>query len=95
MKGKRCDRDLSIDCKDALDLNQKSSLSAPIEGNICCFIDCERYRELLLKVTCFVKRFVQNLKARVGCGGCLEEDLTVTELNEAKLDWGKYEKFHC
>ena len=39
-----------------------------------------------------MKRFVQNLKARVGRGKCLEEDLTVAELNEAKLDWCKYEQ---
>ena len=46
----------------------------------------------MLKVTCFVKSFAQNLKTRVGRGECLEEDLTVAELNEAKLDWCKYEQ---
>ena len=43
-------------------------------------------------VTCFVKRFVRNLKGRVGCDECLEEELTVAKLNEAKLDWCKYEQ---
>ena len=41
----------------------------------------------MLKVRCLVKRFVRNLKATVGRGKCLEE-----ELNEAKLDWCKYEQ---
>ena len=68
--------------EDALDLNQQAGevLIAPtftsvsVEGNICCVIDCERYTSLekLFKVTCFVKSFVRNLKARVGRGKCLE-----------------------
>ena len=63
------------------------------EGNICCVIDCERYSSLekFFKTKCFVERFVRNLKTRVGRGECLEE-LTVAELNEAKLDWCKYEQ---
>ena len=87
---------MTSDYGEALDLNQQvgevlivatfSSIS--VEGNIYCGIDCERYSSLekWFKVTCFVKRFVQNLKARVGHGECLEQDLTVTELNEARLD---------
>ena len=47
----------------------------------------------MLKVTSFVKRFIRNLKARVGSGECLEEELTVAKLNEAKLDWCKYEQY--
>ena len=88
--------ELSSDCGDVLDLNQKMGevliaspfSSVSVEGNICCVIDCERYSSLenLLKVRCFAKRFVRNLKARVGCGECLAEDLTVAQLNEAKLD---------
>ena len=39
-----------------------------------------------------MKSFVQNLKARIRRGKCVEEDLTVVELNEAKLDWCKYEQ---
>ena len=39
-----------------------------------------------------MKRFLRNLKARVGRVECLEEDLTVAELNEAKRDWCKYEQ---
>ena len=60
--------ELSSDCGHAFDLNQEmvEVLIAPafssvsVEGNICCVIDCERYSSLekLLKVTCFVKRFV-------------------------------------
>ena len=94
--------ELTSDYGDALDLNQQVGevLIAPtfssvsVEGNICCVIDCERYSSLerLLKVTCFVERFVRNLKARVGRGKCSEEDLTVAELNEVKLDWCKYEQ---
>lgn len=38
-----------------------------------------------------MRRFAQNLKARRGHGDCLEENLTVAEMNEAKLDWCKYE----
>ena len=74
---------MSSDCGDASDLNQDMGevLIAPtfssvsIEGNICCLIDCESYSKIekLLKVTCFVKRLVQNLKARVGLNECLEE----------------------
>ena len=93
---------MTSDYGDALDLNQQVGevLIAPafssvsVEGNLCCVIDCERYSSLekVLKVTCFVKRFVRNLKAKVGRAKCLEEDLTVAELNEAKLDWCKYEQ---
>ena len=39
-----------------------------------------------------MKRFAQNLKESVGLGKCLEEDLTVAKLNEAKLDWCKYDQ---
>ena len=56
--------------------------STSVEGNIYCFIDW--YSSLEKLVTCFVKRFVRNLKERVGRGECLEKDLTVAELNEAK-----------
>ena len=45
-----------------------------------------------MKVTCFVNRFVRKLKARVGRCECLEEEVTVAELNEAKLDQCKYEQ---
>ena len=93
---------MTSDYGDALDLNQQVGevLIAPafssvsVEGNICCVVDCERYSSLekLLKVTCFVKRFVRNLKARVGRGECLEEDLMVVKLNEAKLDWFELDK---
>ena len=38
-----------------------------------------------------MRRFAQNLKARRGGGDCLEENLTFAEMNEAKLDWCKYE----
>ena len=71
-----------------------SSASVEVEGNVCCVIDCERYSKLekLLKVTCFVKRFFRNLKARVRHGDCLEGDLSLDELNEAKHDWCKYEQ---
>ena len=88
---------MTSDYGDALDLNQQVGevLIAPtfssvsVEGNICCVIACERYSSLekLLKVTCFVKRFLRNSKARVGHGKCLEEDLTVAKLNEAKWWW--------
>ena len=88
--------ELSSDCGDPSDLNQEMGevLIAPafssvsFEGDICCVIDCERYRSLekLLKVTCFVKKFARNLNSRVGRGECLEEDLTVAELNKAKLN---------
>ena len=84
---------MSSDCGDPLDLNQemRKVLIAPafssvsVEGNICCVINCESYSSLekLLKVICFVKRYARNLKARVGRGECLEEDLTVAELDEA------------
>ena len=94
--------ELNSNYVDVLDLNQQVGevLIAPafssvsVEGNLCCVIDCERYSSLekVLKVTCFVKRFVRNLKAKVGRAKCLEEDLTVAELNEAKLDWCKYEQ---
>ena len=90
---------MSSDCGDALGLNQEmreASIapvfsSVSVEGNICCGIGWERYSNLkkLWKITCFVKRFVQNLKEVVGGGECLEEDLTAAELNEAKL------KFCC
>ena len=40
----------------------------------------------------FCEETCSKLKARVGRGECLEEDLTVTELNEAKLNWCKYEQ---
>ena len=68
-------------------------MSVSAEGNICCVIDCRRYSSLekFLKVANFVKRFSQNLKARRGRGDCLEENLTLAEMNEAKLDWCKYE----
>ena len=94
--------ELTRDYGDALDFNQQvgevliapTSSSVSVEGNICCVIDCERYSSLenLLKVTCFVKRFIRNLKARVGRGECLEEDLMVAELNAAKIDWCKYKQ---
>ena len=94
--------ELTSNYGDALDLNQQvvevlivpAFLSVSVEGNIWCVVDCERYSSLekLLKFTCFVKRFVRNFKARVGRGECLEEDLTVAELNEAKLDWCRYEQ---
>ena len=94
--------DLTSDYGDALDLNQHVGevLIAPtfssvsVEGNICCVIDCERYSSLekLLKNTCLLKRFVRNLKARVRRGECLEEDLMVVKLNEAKLDWFELDK---
>ena len=94
--------ELSSDCGDVLDLNQEMGevlvtpalLSVSVKGNICCVIDCERCSSLekLFKVTCFVERFVRNLKAKVRRGECLEEELTVAELNEAKLDWCKYEQ---
>ena len=86
---------LSSDCGDALDLNQEMGdlltalayLSVSAEGNISCVIDCVKYFSLkkLLRVTCFVKKFVQNLEARVGRGKCLEEDSTVAEMNEANV----------
>ena len=67
--------ELSSDCRDPLDLNQEMGkvLIAPafssvsVEGNICCVIDCESYSSLekLLKVICFMKRYVRNLKARL------------------------------
>ena len=94
--------ELISDCGGALDLNQEMGdlliasaySSVSVEGNICCVINFERYSSLqkLLKVTCFVKGFVRNLKAGVGLGECLEEDLTVAELNEAKHHWCKYEQ---
>ena len=66
------------ECGDASDLNQDMGkvLIMPafspvsVQGNICCDIDCERYSSLekLLKVTCFEKKFLRNLKARVGRG---------------------------
>ena len=61
-------------------------LSVSVERNICCVIGCERCSSLekLLKVTCFVKRFVRNLKSKVRRGECLEEYL--------KLNWCKYEQ---
>ena len=31
------------------------------------------------------------MKERVGCGECLEKELTVAKLNEATLDWCTYE----
>ena len=40
--------------------------STSVEGNIYCFIDW--YSSLEKLVTCFVKRFVRNLKERVGRG---------------------------
>ena len=93
---------MTSDYGDALDLNQQvgevlivpTFSSVSVEGNICCVIDCERYSSLekLLKVTCFVKRFVRNLKARDGRGECLKEDLTVAKLNEAELDWCKHKQ---
>ena len=93
---------MSSDCGDALDLNQEMGeilitpafSSVSVEGNICCVIDCETYSSLekLLKVKCFVKIFVRNLKVRVGRGERLEEYLTVAKLNEAKLGWCKYEQ---
>ena len=44
----------------------------------------------------FVKIFFRNLKVRVEHRECLEEELTVAELNEAKIDWCKYEQsFIC
>ena len=64
---------LSSDCGDVLDLNQEmgKALIAPafssvsVEGNICCVVECEMYSSLekLLKVICFVKRFVRSLNA--------------------------------
>ena len=39
-----------------------------------------------------MKRFVRNLKAKIRRDECLEKDLTVGELIEAKLDWCKYEQ---
>ena len=86
---------LSSDCGDALDLNQEmgdlltavAHLSVSAEGNISSVIDCVKYFSLkkLLWVTCFVKKIVQNLEARVGRGKWLEEDSTVTEMNEANV----------
>ena len=86
---------MSSDCGDALGLNQEmreASIapvfsSVSVEGNICCGIGWERYSNLkkLLKITCFVKRFAQNLKEVVGGGELLEEDLTAAELNEVLL----------
>ena len=40
----------------------------------------------------FCEEICSKLKARVGRGECLEEDLTVAELNEVKLNWCKYEQ---
>ena len=94
VKGKRCGRDLSNGCGDVFDLNQETGeiLIAPafstisFEGNICCIIGWYSSLEKLLKVTCFVERIVWNLKERVGRGECLEKNLMVAKLNEAKQE---------
>ena len=90
------------DISENIELNQEtgevlvatSFTSESVERNVCNVIDCERYGSLekLLKVTCFVKRFIRNLKAKIGRGDCLEGDLSVDEMNEAKFDWCRYEQ---
>ena len=40
----------------------------------------------------FCKEVCSNLKAGIGHAECLEEELKVVELNEAKLDWCKYKQ---
>ena len=40
----------------------------------------------------FCEKICSKIEGRVRSGECLQEDLAVAELNEAKLDWRKYEQ---
>ena len=61
---------------------------------VCHFINNERFSTLikLVRVTCWVKRFIRNLQARVGLCELIDGDLLVEEMEEATLAWCKYEQ---
>lgn len=58
-------------------------------------IDCERYSSLgrLLRVTCYVLRFVSNLKVKIRQIGQIKEDeVDAEEMGNSKRLWLKYEQ---
>ena len=61
---------------------------------MCRFINIERFSKLgkLVRVTCWVKRFVRNLQERVGLCEGTYGDLLVEEIEGAILAWCKYEQ---
>ena len=61
---------------------------------VCHFINIERFSTFgkLVRVTCWVKRFIRNLQARDGLCEGIYGDLLVEEMEEATLAWCKYEQ---
>ena len=55
-------------------------------------IDCSKFGSLekLLRVTCFVRRFVINLKAKQMGSMGLQESLSVAEMKKGQVLWLKY-----
>ena len=63
-----------------------------MNGGIHDVIDCSKFGSLekLLRVTCFVRRFVINLKAKQMGGMGLQESLSVAEMKKGEVLWLKY-----
>ena len=57
-------------------------------------IDCSKFRSLekLLRVTCFVRRFVLNLKAKKKGSHGLQGTLSVAEMEKSEVLWLRYEQ---
>ena len=57
-------------------------------------IDCEKYSSLekLMRVTCFVRRFILNLKTKVRGENLLEGEWTTLEIENSEVLWLKYEQ---
>ena len=57
-------------------------------------IDCKKYSSLekLLRVTCFVRRFILNLEAKVRGEKLLEGELSTLEMENSEVLWLKYEQ---
>ena len=57
-------------------------------------VDCEKYSSLekLLRVTCFVRRFVFNLKTKVRGENLLKGELSTLEIENSEVLWLKYEQ---
>ena len=65
-----------------------------INGGLGEVIDVSKFGSLekLLRVTCFVQRFVLNLKAKqIGSQG-LQESLSVAEMEKSEVLWLRYEQ---